>query len=61
MSIETSGKRQSDLVGTILVLRGSANGSSSVVSEIVNGKRTISKAQAKKLGEIFQVSPSLFI
>jgi HTH-type transcriptional regulator / antitoxin HigA len=51
--LETSGKRQSDLVGTI--------GSSGVVSEIVNGKRTISKAQAKKLGEIFQVSPSLFI
>jgi HTH-type transcriptional regulator / antitoxin HigA len=55
--LETSGKKQSDLVGMILVLRGS----SGVISEIVNGKRTISKAQAKKLGEIFQVSPSLFI
>jgi HTH-type transcriptional regulator / antitoxin HigA len=51
--LETSGKKQSDLVGTI--------GSSGVVSEIVNGKRAISKSQAKKLGDIFQVSPSLFI
>lgn len=31
------------------------------VSEIVNGKRSISKAQAKVLGELFHVSPSLFI
>jgi HTH-type transcriptional regulator / antitoxin HigA len=36
-------------------------GSSGIVSEVVNGKRSISKSQAKKLGEIFQVSPSLFI
>jgi HTH-type transcriptional regulator/antitoxin HigA len=32
-----------------------------VVSEIVNGKRAISKTQAKLLGERFKVSPSLFI
>jgi HTH-type transcriptional regulator / antitoxin HigA len=51
--LETSGKKQSDLVGVI--------GSSGIVSEVVNGKRSISKSQAKKLGEIFQVSPSLFI
>lgn len=51
--LETSGKRQSDLVGII--------GSSGIVSEVVNGKRAISKSQAKKLGEIFKVSPSLFI
>jgi HTH-type transcriptional regulator / antitoxin HigA len=51
--LETSGKKQSDLVGVI--------GSSGIVSEIVNGKRSISKTQAKKLGEIFKVSPSLFI
>jgi HTH-type transcriptional regulator / antitoxin HigA len=51
--LETSGKRQSDLLGVI--------GSSGIVSEVVNGKRSISKSQAKKLGEIFQVSPSLFI
>jgi HTH-type transcriptional regulator / antitoxin HigA len=59
--LESSGKKQSDLVGII--------GSSGIVSEVVNGKRfskgeaspTISKSQAKKLGEMFQVSPSLFI
>jgi HTH-type transcriptional regulator / antitoxin HigA len=51
--LESSGKKQSDLVGTI--------GSSGIVSEVVNGKRSISKSQAKKLGEIFRVSPSLFI
>jgi HTH-type transcriptional regulator / antitoxin HigA len=48
-----SGMRQADLVGII--------GSSGVVSEIVNGKRAISKAQAKILGEQFKVSPSLFL
>jgi HTH-type transcriptional regulator / antitoxin HigA len=51
--METSGTRQADLVGII--------GSSGVVSEIVNGKRAISKAQAKSLGEYYKVSPSLFI
>ncbi|MBE9008322.1 transcriptional regulator [Fortiea sp. LEGE XX443] len=51
--MEASGTRQADLVGII--------GSSGVVSEIVNGKRSISKAQAKALGEYFKVSPSLFI
>ena len=35
--------------------------SSGVVSQIVNGKRAISKAQAKALGHQFKVSPSLFI
>ena len=51
--MEASGTRQVDLVGTI--------GSSGVVSEIINGKRTISKAQAKILGERFRVSPSVFL
>lgn len=51
--LESSGTRQADLVGIV--------GSSGVVSEIVNGKRSISKAQAKALGELFHVSPSLFI
>lgn len=51
--LQTSGKKQADLVGVI--------GSSGVVSEVVNGKRSISKLQAKKLGEMFRVSPSLFI
>ena len=36
-------------------------GSSGVASEVVNGKRSISKAQAKKLAEIFKVSVELFI
>jgi HTH-type transcriptional regulator / antitoxin HigA len=51
--MEASGTRQADLVGVI--------GSSGVVSEIVNGKRAISKAQAKALADRFKVSPSLFI
>ncbi len=36
-------------------------GSSGVASEVVNGKRSISKAQAKKLAEFFKVSVELFI
>jgi HTH-type transcriptional regulator/antitoxin HigA len=36
-------------------------GSSGRVSEVVNGKRGISKAQAKALGRFFKVSPELFI
>ncbi|MDY6782102.1 MAG: transcriptional regulator [Cyanobacteriota bacterium] len=36
-------------------------GSKGLVSEIVNGKREISKSQAKALGEFFNVSPALFI
>ncbi len=51
--MESSGTRQADLVGVI--------GSSGVVSEVVNGKRSISKAQAKALGDYFKVSSSLFI
>jgi HTH-type transcriptional regulator / antitoxin HigA len=45
--------RQADLVGVI--------GSRGVVSEVVNGKRQISKSQAKALGDFFQVDSSLFI
>ena len=45
--------KQVDLVGKI--------GSKGVVSEIVNGKRSISKSQAKILAEIFHVSSSVFI
>jgi HTH-type transcriptional regulator/antitoxin HigA len=45
--------KQVDLVGKI--------GSKGVVSEIVHGKRSISKAQAKTLAEIFHVSSSVFI
>lgn len=51
--LESSGTRQADLVGII--------GSSGVVSEVVNGRRSISKAQAKALGAYFKVSPNLFI
>jgi HTH-type transcriptional regulator/antitoxin HigA len=36
-------------------------GSSGIVSEIVNGKRQISKKQAKKLAGFFSVSADLFI
>jgi HTH-type transcriptional regulator / antitoxin HigA len=51
--MEARNMKQEELVGVI--------GSRGVVSEIVNGKRSISKAQAKVLGELFYVSPSLFI
>jgi HTH-type transcriptional regulator / antitoxin HigA len=51
--MEARSMKQEELVGVI--------GSRGVVSEIVNGKRYISKAQAKVLGELFHVSPSLFI
>jgi HTH-type transcriptional regulator / antitoxin HigA len=51
--MESNQTRQADLVGLI--------GSRGVVSEVVNGKRAISKAQAKALGEFFSVSPGLFI
>lgn len=36
-------------------------GSKGVASEVLNRKRAISKAQAKKLAEFFHVSPALFI
>jgi HTH-type transcriptional regulator / antitoxin HigA len=51
--MESNHTRQADLVELI--------GSRGVVSEVVNGKRAISKAQAKALGEFFSVSPGLFI
>jgi HTH-type transcriptional regulator / antitoxin HigA len=51
--LEQNDLRQADLV-PILGARGR-------VSEIINGKRAISKAQAKALGEFFRVSPELFI
>lgn len=35
-------------------------GSKSVISEIVNGKRKITKQQAQKLAEFFQISSDLF-
>jgi HTH-type transcriptional regulator / antitoxin HigA len=36
-------------------------GSSGIASEVINGKREISKAHAKRLGEKFGVSPTLFL
>jgi len=51
--MEERNLKQVDLVGKI--------GSKGVVSEIVNGKRSISKSQAKTLAEIFHVSASVFI
>lgn len=36
-------------------------GSRSVASDVVNGKRGISKSQAKGLGAFFRVSPELFL
>ena len=36
-------------------------GSKGITSEVVNGKRGISKTQAKALGEFFHVSPALFL
>ena len=51
--MEAKGIRQVNLVGVI--------GSSGVVSEVLQGKRKISKAQAKSLGLYFNVNPCLFI
>ena len=51
--MEARNLKQEALVGVI--------GSRGVVSEVVNGKRSISKAQAKALAEFFQVDASLFI
>ena len=51
--IEDRGLRQKDLLAIFV--------SSGTVSEVVNGKRAISKAQARKLAEFFHVSVDLFI
>lgn len=51
--MEEHNLRQSDLLPVF--------GSRGIASEVVNGKRGISKAHAKKLGELFHVSPELFI
>ena len=52
--LEVSHTKQADLVGIVSPSKG-------LISAIVNGKRAISKEQAKKLGEYFNLSPSLFI
>ena len=51
--MEANHLKQEDLVSVI--------GSRGVVSEIINGKRGISKAQAKALAEFFRVDVGLFI
>jgi HTH-type transcriptional regulator/antitoxin HigA len=51
--MEHRGLKQADLVPVI--------GSRSQVSDMVTGKRSVSKAQARKLAEFFKVSPALFI
>lgn len=51
--MDQRGLKQSDLVPVI--------GSRAQVSEIVNGKRGISKSQAKKLAAFFRTSAELFI
>ena len=51
--MEQRGLKQSGLVPVL--------GSRSQVSDLVNGKRGIGKAQIKKLAACFRVSPELFI
>lgn len=51
--MEDRGIRQRDLIPVF--------GSSSVVSNVLNGKRSISKTHARKLAEHFHVPASLFI
>ena len=51
--MEEHGLRQRDLLDVF--------GSRGVASEVVSGKRAISKAQAKKLAEIFHVPADLFL
>jgi HTH-type transcriptional regulator/antitoxin HigA len=51
--LESNGLKQKDLVPDI--------GSKGVISEILSGKRAISKQQAKALAARFGVSPALFL
>ncbi|MGA1996684.1 MAG: helix-turn-helix domain-containing protein [Bryobacteraceae bacterium] len=53
MLMENRGIRQRDLISVF--------GSSSVVSDALSGKRSISKTHARKLAEFFDVPASLFI
>jgi len=51
--LEARGLRQADLLPLF--------GSRGYTSDIVNGKRGVSKEHAKKLGRFFHVSPELFL
>jgi HTH-type transcriptional regulator / antitoxin HigA len=50
--VSDRGLKQKDLIPVF--------GSQGLASEVLNGKRGISKTQAKALGEFFKVSPTLF-
>lgn len=52
--MDARGIKQVDLVGILSPSRG-------LISLIVNGKREISKVQAKKLGVLFNISANAFI
>jgi HTH-type transcriptional regulator/antitoxin HigA len=47
------GTRQKDLLGVF--------GSKGIASEVVRGRRAISRTQAKRLARFFHVSPALFL
>jgi HTH-type transcriptional regulator / antitoxin HigA len=51
--MEANGLKQADLLPIF--------GSRGYASDVVNGKRGISKENAKELGEFFHVSPELFL
>jgi HTH-type transcriptional regulator/antitoxin HigA len=51
--MESSGRTAKDLLPVF--------GTRGRVSEILNGKRSISKEQAKKLASVFKVTADLFI
>ena len=52
--VEYSGKSATELLLPVF-------GQRSHVSEALNGKRAISAAQARKLGQLFQLPPGLFL
>lgn len=51
--LEAHGLRQADLLPIF--------GSRGYTSDVVNGKRGISKTHAKQLGDLFHVTPALFL
>ena len=51
--VRDRGLKQKDLVPVF--------GSQGIASEVLNGKRGISKAQAKKLGDFFNIESGVFI
>ena len=51
--MEANGIKPAELAGIL--------GGRSRVSEILAGKRSINKEQARRLGQLFRVSPAVFI